>query len=130
MAFNANGQIVGSSIDHACLYSGGYVQNLGFLSGDQMSLANGINNNGQVVACGTLYIDHAFLFSGGSMQDLGTLGGDDNSNALAINDSEQVVGYSYINPYTYYSPHAFLYNNGSMTEILEHLVEISVQPTA
>ena len=98
-----------------------------YLSGDIpnsfSTVANGINNSGQVV--GSSYLSdnatyHAFLYSEGTMTDLGTLiGPTNNSVANAINDNGQVVGesdafYATENGITSY---AFLYSGGTMSEL-------------
>jgi probable HAF family extracellular repeat protein len=68
------------------------VTDLGTLGGTQ-SVANGVNNSGQVVgyAYNANQKRRAFLYSNGQMQDLGTLGGAD-SEAFEVNDSGVVVG--------------------------------------
>jgi probable HAF family extracellular repeat protein len=130
LGINDNGQIVGdssttpdanyNSYDHAFLYSGGVMSDLGTLPGRTDSTATGINNNGQVA--GYSYTSsndgayHAFLWSAtGGMSDLGTLGGT-LSLAYGINNSGQVAGYSYTAGNT--ARHAFLWNaSGGMTDL-------------
>ena len=65
---------------------------LGTLGGSQ-SLAQAINNSGQIVGRGTTIDNknHAILWDGATVTDLGTLGGQ-YSNARAINDSGLIVG--------------------------------------
>ena len=91
------------------------VINLGTLPGGTISIANGINNSGQVVGySGSSNGPRAFLYSNGIMTDLGTLPGGTVSNATAINDSGQVVGNSDGSNSTI---RAFLYSNGTMTDL-------------
>jgi len=62
---------------HAFLYSNGFMQDLGTFGGAN-SLADGINDSGQIVGnadTSSSAATHAFLYSGGAMHDLGTLGG-------------------------------------------------------
>ncbi|HEY6967678.1 MAG TPA: HAF repeat-containing protein [Candidatus Angelobacter sp.] len=92
---NQLSQIVGRSGQHAVLWNGSSVKDLGTLGGTR-SEAHGINSSTQVVGVAdTKTGHHAFLWAnGGPMQDLGTLPGDLNSRADHINDHGAVVGAS------------------------------------
>ena len=106
---NNCGQVVGeaytsSGAEHAFLYSGGTMQDLGTLFAGSNSFAAGINNSGLIVGAastphelhGNPPIEHAFLYSDGLMQDLNSLiaptSGWTLNEANAINDSGQIVG--------------------------------------
>lgn len=80
-SINSSWQVTGYSParadeDHAFVYSGGILTDLGTLGGD-FSYGTGINDSGQVA--GISYIDgpdgiRAFIYSNGVMKNLGTLG--------------------------------------------------------
>jgi probable HAF family extracellular repeat protein len=117
-----SGQIVGISengvIDpligfpelRAVLWKNEGITDLGTLGGGYESIANAINDHGQVVGFATNTIpdpfsflpfpgatqSRAFLWQKGAMQDLGTLGGPD-ATAVSINDRGQIAGQSYTN---------------------------------
>src|SRR3712207_5277036 len=68
------------------------ITDLGTLSGDNMSIARGINNSGQVVGTSSVIYGspgngRAFLYSNGEMINLGTLPGTMFSEAYGINDN-------------------------------------------
>jgi probable HAF family extracellular repeat protein len=131
---NNNGQIVGGAItpdgaQHAFLFSGGSMQDLGtigtpYYDYNPSSQAMGINDSGQIAGYSDLnagsagILNHAFLYGGGSglvLQDLGTLGGVSGaSEAFGINDSGQVVGFTSISGG---ADHAFVYSVGSMHDL-------------
>ncbi len=121
-SINGSGQVAGNMYvetdlnDHAFMYSGGTVSNLGSLGGS--STGWGINSSGQIA--GFTWFNsldssdvHAFLYSGGVMNDLNTLGGS-NSYGFAINDSGQVVGDS---DTAGGDDHAFIYSGGVMNDL-------------
>ena len=87
----------------------------GLLPGYVASVANGINNSGQIVGAVTDSSGHtqAFLYSGGVMTSLGTLPGYVGSVATAINDNGQIVGYAV--DASGQKEEAFLYSGGVMT---------------
>ena len=87
---------------------------LGTLPGDTTSMAEGINNLGQVVGDSSDdgVDDSAFLYNDGVMTNLGTLPGDTDSYAYGINDSGEIVG-----ALTGSGSDAFLYSDGVMTSL-------------
>jgi len=144
----ANGLIAGASgnseIDpftggpelRAVSWNHGSIIDLGTFGGNE-SLANAVNNRGQVVGSAANAISdpfntppflygwgtqmHAFLWADGVKQDLGTLGGPD-SVGMYVNEAGQVAGFSY----TSYTPdpgsgvpptHPFLWENGVMHDL-------------
>ena len=130
-AINAKGQMAGNIFvpdaggtyyEHAALYSGGVITDLGVLPGGTTSQAAGINASGQIVGNSDLTggLTHAFLYTGGTMTDLGTLPRGGESYATAINDAGQITGWSSTTPAGYNYPipdHAFLYSGGLMTDL-------------
>ncbi len=116
-ALNASGHVVGWSeigggIEHAFLYTGGPLQDLGSLGGSlKKSHAYGINDQGQIVGWSEISAGgdiHAFLYKNATMNDLNDLI-DSGLNwtlqeARGINSSSQIVGWGLHNNET----HAFL----------------------
>lgn len=91
---NRVGQIVGTSANHAFLWSNGVMTDLGTLGGG-VSMAYSINDSGVVVgeastASGEM---HAFVWQNGVMKDLGVAG--ETSAARGINSKGDIVGVSY-----------------------------------
>jgi probable HAF family extracellular repeat protein len=123
---NDAGQVVGwarigSNLQHAFLYSGGHMTDLGTLGGSGVysaAVANGINDAGQVVGYSytTGNAQHAFLYSGGVMSDIGTLGGL-KGQANGINDAGQVVGTAYTQAPNDGTGRAFLYSGAVLTDL-------------
>lgn len=117
---NAAGQVTGFSFPfsqtllsphsrkyfHAFLYSGGEMQDLGTLPGDERSEGMAINDKGVIVGWsrhnhvnpdGTMLLPHAFLFQGGRMRDLISLipphSGWMLESATDINDRGEIRGW-------------------------------------
>ena len=110
---------------------------LGTLGGNE-SIANAVNNSGQVAGCATNAMPdsfglgcvgfvaspqqaRAFLWQNGVMQDLGTLGGPD-SAALFVNERGQVAGWALLNSIPNQTTgiptqHPFLWENGVMKDL-------------
>ena len=146
LSINNNGQIVGwaqnnSGTQHAFLYSGGLMQDLDNLPNSYASVANDINNLGQVV--GSTYIAnpngqhvgfHAFLYSNGSIQDIYSIGYFRSANG--INDLGQIVGesgqsyykYTYGDSWTILPP-LIGTNNSSTGNAINNLGQIAFDST-
>jgi probable HAF family extracellular repeat protein len=127
--------LTGSQAEHAVLWKGSEIVDLGTLGTGLESAALSINNGGQVVGFSTFDTTpdptsfkgaslHAFLWDKGVMQDLGTLGGPDSSPAGGCNNQRMslVAGTSFTsstpNPTTGIpTQHAFLWDKGTMGDI-------------
>jgi len=108
--------------DHAFLYSGGSVADLGALLPVPFddSIASSINNLGQIVGRSAFPAPshtHAFLYDAGSMHDLGTLGAGGESAAYGINNGGKIVGTSTILPGKGHPPFCFVWVNGVMSKL-------------
>lgn len=108
-AINNRGDVVGITggmPNHAILYTGGKLIDLGTLGAAGSAIAAGINDSGQIV--GWAYPasgpERSFLYSGGILTDLGISGCDANS----INNSGQIVGSCGFG--------GFLYSSGSLLQ--------------
>ena len=87
------------------------ITDLGALPGNNISIAQGLNNAGQAVGISS---NTGTLFSNGSAISLGTLGVSDELFPQAINDLGLVAGYDWLSSGI---AHAFLYSNGKITDI-------------
>lgn len=100
----------------AALFRRGEAISLGTLGGTY-SLANAINNAGQIVGGASVAGDgasHAFVYHGTTMRDLGTLGGT-YSSASDINHRGWIVGGSSLPGDV--ASHAFLYDGHRMRDL-------------
>ncbi|HEX4936388.1 MAG TPA: hypothetical protein VFV33_24570 [Gemmatimonadaceae bacterium] len=119
-AINAQGDVVGSARTpgdvavHGFLHVGGSMVDIGVVGGDSCSIANDVNDQGQVVgasdyACEannrpSLFVNgtHSYLFG---LFDFG--------QATSINNAGQIVGWSGSTS----GPHAFLLSGGATTDL-------------
>ncbi len=121
LAINNNGKVVGSSYladnqtYHAFLWQNGKMTDLGKNLGGIHSLANSINDRGDVAGYWNDQAghSHAFLWKKGKSVYLGNLGGGD-SNTTAINNLDQIVGTSNT---VSGNEHAYIWQNKHMTDI-------------
>src|SRR5579884_1497210 len=105
-------------LERRTLLSAYSITDLGTLIPGGSSIAQGINDKGQVVGAATVGPDqlHAFLYDG-TLHDLGTLGGN-NSGAYRINVNGEVVGFAEVPGATPGDgQHAFAYLNGKMVDL-------------
>jgi probable HAF family extracellular repeat protein len=134
--------LTGSPENHAVLWKGGKIVDLGTLGGNA-SLANAINNRGQAVGYALNAIPdsdanglpfdfpvtvfpvatqlRAVLWQDGVIHDLGTLGRGNDAAALFVNDRGQVAGMSFtdtvLNPSGVPTEDPFFWENGKMVDI-------------
>ena len=121
LGINDRSQAVGWSRDsngvmQAFVWQNGTMTGLGFLPGGTTSVANAINNAGEIT--GYSYVSatnlHAFRHAGGGLIDLGTLGGP-NSIGRGINDLGEVTGYSGHAADAH--NHTFVWRNGDLIHV-------------
>ncbi len=109
---------------HAALWQNGSIQDLGTLGDGPASVANFVNERGQVA--GNSYTNsipgvygiptlHPFLWENGQMVDLGSLGGV-YANANGLNNRGQVAGFSTLTG-DLGGGHAFLWARGAMQDL-------------
>jgi probable HAF family extracellular repeat protein len=139
--FSENGEVdpfTGIQSVHSVVWKHDGIFDLGTLKGGYESIANAVNNQGEVVGYANNGIidsqsmvgfgsqTRAVAWWNGEIHDLGTLGGTD-AVALYVNDLGQIVGQSYTSssvppptpecgdfPLTL---HAFIWENGQMTDL-------------
>jgi len=139
--FSENGEMdpfTGIQSVHGVVWKHEGIFDLGTLKGGFESIANAVNNRGEVVGYANNAVPdseslaglgsqtRAVVWRNGEIHDLGTLGGTD-AVALYVNDRGQIVGQSYTSssvppptPECGDSPmtlHAFLWENGRMTDL-------------
>jgi probable HAF family extracellular repeat protein len=139
--FSENGEVdpfTGIQSVHGVVWKHGGILDLGTLKGGYESVANAVNNRGEVVGYANNTIPdseslvglgsqtRAVAWWNGEIHDLGTLGGTD-AVALYVNNLGQIVGQSYtsssvppLTPECGDSPltlHAFIWENGQMTDL-------------
>jgi probable HAF family extracellular repeat protein len=129
---NDHGDVAGQSggdTPRAVVWKGGHIQALP-ASAAHLSIANALNNHGQVVGLAVIKTvgTRAVLWESGTMKVLGTLAGtpDATSVATGINDRGQIVGRSTTRSGL---QHAFLWENGAF-EDLGALTDLGISSAA
>ena len=123
-AINNKDQLAANIGQRAAYYSDGAFHDIGVLPGGGTSIANAINDSGDVAGqsyYGGTYSQHAFLYHNGGLQDLGTLVPNTSSAAYGMNNAGDIVGNSGDRP--------FLYRNGQMQDLFA-LIDPSLGYTA
>jgi probable HAF family extracellular repeat protein len=119
----------GGDTPRAVIWRNGKIEALP-ASAANLSIANGVNNRGQVVGVAVIKTvgARAVLWENGTMKVLGTLAGtpDATSAATAINEKGQIVGRSTTRDGL---QHAFLYENGAFHD-LGPLSELGISAAA
>ncbi len=108
----------------ACWDTAGTKTEMGVLGGNKFSVAQGINNDGDIVGASNFSASptafHAFLgtcTNGGTTTDLGVLSGSGSSYAMGINASDVIAGYSNFSGGAADKYHATRYSGGSWADI-------------
>ena len=118
---NNRGQIAGRYGDHAALWQGGNVRDLGALAGRSFtSWACSINNRGEVIGnsrtrVGSVTRGHAFLWRNGKMTDLTPTAFA--SGAVALNEHGQVIAWVRRHYSVRGKNYAIVWQNGRATDL-------------
>jgi len=117
---NDAGWVTGVSYNHAFLWDGSEMKDLGTVPGGSSSSGFAINSVGKVAGYSytSSTTQHAVLWDGANVQDLGVPLGWRSSMALGINDSDQIVGWG-VSGYdsTGAVGRAWLWDGGAFTEL-------------
>jgi probable HAF family extracellular repeat protein len=124
--------VVGASGTYGFVWTkSGGMQDIGNLGSIGSTVAEGINNSGQIVGGSLLTggaISHPFLYTtSGGMRDLGSLGGNVGS-AMAINDSGEVTGFSYLTDNV--TSHSFVWDESNGMQDIGSIIGDSSFATA
>jgi probable HAF family extracellular repeat protein len=118
---NERGEVVGSAQNTQNTYIG-MLYRQGESEALPITLANGINNHGQIVGISNTFQPFpdvqqvAQLYQDGTVTDLGNLGGL-YANATGINERGEIVGESSTTAEPASPFHAFIYRRGKMTDL-------------